>query len=59
MMNGGMELLLSLVSFDSDKRATPLDVLNSAFMTPLREEPGMNVDGENYIVYSFMAYAAQ
>jgi serine/threonine protein kinase len=36
-MNGGMDLLLSLVHFNPLRRASALDVLNSTFMTPLRE----------------------
>lgn len=57
MMEGGMELLMSLVHFDPQRRATPLDVLNSLFMTPLRETPGQAASGEN--VLSFMSYAAR
>jgi hypothetical protein len=52
-----MELLMSLVHFDPQRRATPLDVLNSLFMTPLRETPGQAASGEN--VLSFMSYAAR
>jgi serine/threonine protein kinase len=36
-MDGGMDLLLSLVHFNPLRRATALDVLNSAFMKPLRD----------------------
>ena len=57
MMEGGLELLMSLVHFDARKRATPLDVLNSLFMTHLREAPGQEASGEN--VLSFMSYAAR
>lgn len=39
-MDGGMELLRGLVSFDPNKRFTALDVMNSQFMMPLREPPG-------------------
>ena len=39
-VEGGMELLKSLVEFDSSKRATALDVLNSDFFAPLTEVPG-------------------
>lgn len=51
-----MELLLSLVEFDPQARATPLDVLNSNFMISLREEsiPSYKDD----IVHSFMAYSS-
>lgn len=38
-MEGGMELLKSLVSFDPNTRSTALDVMNSKFMEPLRESP--------------------
>ena len=56
-MEGGMELLLSLVDFDPQKRATPLDVLNSAVMMPLREAPDSAQNDDH--VLSFMAYVAR
>ncbi len=34
-----MELLMSLVQFDTQNRKSALDVLNSEFMAPLREIP--------------------
>jgi len=58
-MDGGMELLLSLVSFDPRRRATPLDVVNSTFMSPLREEPGVNSYEHNDLFYSYMSYLTQ
>ena len=39
-MEGGIDLLKSLVSFDPDKRSTALDVMNSLFMKPLQEPDG-------------------
>jgi serine/threonine protein kinase len=54
--NGGMDLLLSLVSFDPKKRASPLDVLNSTFMETLREGYGAPELSDNDIVYSYTAY---
>jgi serine/threonine protein kinase len=39
-MDGGMELLKSLVSFDPQQRFTALDAMNSSFMEPLRESAG-------------------
>ncbi len=36
-MDGGMDLLMSLVRFDPQYRKSALDVLNSDFMAPLRE----------------------
>lgn len=38
-MGGGLELLLSLCSYDPAERATPLQVINSCFMEYLRETP--------------------
>lgn len=54
-----MELLMSLVHFDPQRRATPLDVMNSRFMASLQETPSdeTHKPGEN--VMSFMAYAAR
>ena len=54
-MDGGMELLLSLVSFDPSTRATPLDAINSNFFAPLREEDGMDMYGPSDQIKSFMA----
>jgi serine/threonine protein kinase len=54
-MDGGMELLLSLVSFDPSTRATPLDAINSNFFAPLREEDGTDMYGPSDQIKSFMA----
>jgi len=55
-----MDLLLSLVKFDPQSRASALDVLNSSFMASLREIP----NGDNYYkeedeVLSFTAFSTQ
>mmetsp|Transcript_3226 Transcript_3226/g.7135 ORF Transcript_3226/g.7135 Transcript_3226/m.7135 type:complete len:1869 (+) Transcript_3226:634-6240(+) len=55
-MDGAMELLLSLVSFDPNTRATPLDVINSRFMTDLIEDDSIFYC-EDDIVKSYTAYA--
>jgi len=41
-LDGGMELLQSLVQFNPQDRASALDVLNSSLMAPLREIPNEN-----------------
>ena len=53
-MDGGIELLLTLLSFDPDKRATALDVINSNFMMPLREN--LSQCNHTDLVQSFLAY---
>jgi len=57
-MDGGMDLLMSLVRFNPQNRASALDVLNSAFMAPLREIPN---DDRHYNdhdeVLSFTAFS--
>jgi len=58
-MEGGMELLFSLVSFDPEKRASPLDVINSKFMYPLREDSKISLWSESDIVHNYMAYSTQ
>lgn len=55
-MHGGMELLMSLVSFDPDQRASALDVLNSEFMAPLIETADTTYQ-KNDIVHDFMAFS--
>ena len=56
-VEGGMELLYSLVHFDPDKRATATDVLNATFMVPLREgTKGPQFDDNDHVL-SFMAYS--
>lgn len=54
-MDGAMELLLSLVSFDPKTRATPLDVINSRFMANLIEDDSISYCEED-IVRSYLAY---
>ena len=55
-MEGGLELLLGLCSFDPVKRWSAMDVMNSTFMAPLREEPGTVYDA-NATVQSFTAFS--
>jgi len=52
---GGLDLLLSLVNFDPEKRASACEVLNSKFMSSLREVQGTTYTG--YDVKNYMAYA--
>lgn len=61
LMDGGMDLLMSLVDFDPQSRASGLDVLNSTFMEPLREGPTNSIKSykENDKVYSFTALSTQ
>ena len=55
-MEGGMDLLLSLISFDPSKRFSALDVVNSVFMAPLRDENNP-LDGNTHDkVYQYMSY---
>mmetsp|Transcript_29878 Transcript_29878/g.34414 ORF Transcript_29878/g.34414 Transcript_29878/m.34414 type:complete len:679 (+) Transcript_29878:1026-3062(+) len=56
-LDGGMYLLLSLVSFDPNRRASPLDVINSTFMAPLREDPNKSIFDEKNKVYSYLSYS--
>ena len=58
-MEGGMGLLMSLVNFNPQKRATPLDVINSTFMSSLQETPGEETHKPGENVLSFMAYSAR
>jgi serine/threonine protein kinase len=54
---GGLELLLSLVNFDPEKRATATDVLDSSFMASLREgSNGASIQEDDHVL-SNMAYA--
>ena len=56
-VEGGMELLHSLVHFDPEKRASATDVLNATFMAPLREgSNGPQYDDSDHVL-SFMAYS--
>ncbi len=58
-MEGGMDLLLSLVSFDPKRRASPLDIVNSKFMEPLREIAGTDSEKQDTdIVHSYMSYSS-
>lgn len=57
-MDGAVELLLSLVSFDPKTRATPLDVINSRFMADLIEDESVFYY-ENDIVKSYTAYSTK
>ena len=56
-INGGMDLLFSLVSFDPNRRSSPLDVMNSTFMEPLREGERKCESSDTDIVYSYMSYS--
>ena len=43
-IDGGMYLLFSLLSlFDPNRRSSPLDVMNSTFMKPLRRREEMRI----------------
>jgi hypothetical protein len=57
-MDGGMELLLSLVHFNPQHRASAIDVLNSPFMAPLREMEGIEYSQEDEVM-SFTALSTQ
>jgi hypothetical protein len=54
-----MDLLFSLVSFDAQSRASALDVLNSPFMTPLRETGEIPEHGKHDEVFSYSAFSIQ
>ena len=58
-MEGGVDLLLSLVSFIPSKRATALDVINSKFMASLREKSATSSTVHDDIIYSYMAYSSK
>lgn len=55
-MDGGMDLLLSLVHFNPQSRATALDVLNATFMAPLREQSGAQYSANDEVI-SYTAFA--
>ena len=55
-IDGAIDLLRSLVTFDPNKRASALDVLNSQFMLPLRQRFGTS-ESDSDILYSYMAYS--
>ncbi|KAL7477157.1 hypothetical protein ACHAW6_002969 [Cyclotella cf. meneghiniana] len=54
-INGAMELLQSLVCFDPQKRAMPLDVIYSSFTSGLMENSDHTYD-EQDIMRSYMSY---
>ncbi len=54
-MDGGLELLFELCSFDPSTRATALDVLNSRFMAALVENENSLYDPED-TVHSFTSF---
>merc|ERR1712238_99953 len=56
-MDGAMDLLLSLISFDPKERATPLDVINSKFMRDLIEDGNVSYC-ETDILRTYTAYLA-
>jgi len=55
-LEGGMDLLKSLVTFEPNQRATALDVINSPFMSALREAKFPYIDKENDKIYSYTTY---
>jgi hypothetical protein len=56
-MSGGVDLLLSLVEFNPERRASALDILNSEFMAPLRiNQMKIDENDEENILYTFMAF---
>ena len=57
-MEGGMDLLLSLCSFDPENRPSAMDVLNSDFMASLRE-PADVPYGKDTAVFSYLAFSTQ
>jgi serine/threonine protein kinase len=59
-LNGGMELLQSLVSFDPNARFTALDVMNSKFMEPLRESyDGVNQYNDDDEIHTYTAFSTK
>lgn len=53
-----MDLLMSLVNFDPQYRASALNVLNSDFMAPLREIPNDGpCDNGQAEVFSYTAFS--
>jgi serine/threonine protein kinase len=55
-IDGALDVLFSLVNFDPSKRASPLDVVNSQFMLPLRQLSD-KYENDADILYSYMAYS--
>jgi serine/threonine protein kinase len=58
-VDGGMDLLFHLCSFDPDKRASAMDVLNSSFMEDLREPSTGAEYGLDDTVHSYTAFSTQ
>jgi len=57
-MEGGVELMKSLTSFDPTKRGTPLGVINSRFMESLREDSEVTASiSKTDIVHSYMSFS--
>ena len=56
-IDGGIELLLRLCSFDPTTRATAMEVLNSPFMRNLIESPEGPSFGPDDTVYSYTAFS--
>lgn len=58
-LDGGMDLLFSLVSLDPQNRATALDVLNSSLMTPLRENDSNMLYSDEDEVFCYNSFSTQ
>lgn len=59
-LDGGLDLLLSLVGFDPATRYTAMDVMNSGFMEPLREtHAGVDQYSQNDDVRTFTSFSTQ
>lgn len=56
-MEGGLDLLFHLCSFDPAKRASAMDVLNSYFMQDLQEQFGGATYDKDDTVYSYTAFS--
>lgn len=56
-MNGGIDLLLRLCSFDPSTRASAIEVLNSTFMVNLREPEGGVTYTPEDTVFSFNSFS--
>jgi serine/threonine protein kinase len=54
-MDGGLDLLFGLCNFNPAERFSAMDVMNSSFMAPLREES--NTYDADATVYSFTAFS--
>ena len=59
-MEGGLDLIFSLVSFNHHARYSALDVLNSTFMAPLKETAEFAAQYKpDDTVYSYTAFSTQ